>query len=136
MEGAKHSCNRCGVSILDATKKKTGGYCVPCKRLMDREADIQKKWEITSTRQGLKRRKSGKHIGFAIRLIALAFMVIGSALQLYDNYPRSQGLERTSFISLLIVIVSSIAVVLFVALFSFQVWDYVKYLKSVKKNSE
>jgi hypothetical protein len=136
MEGAKSTCSRCGVSILDSTKDKTGGYCVPCKRLLDLESDIRKKREITNARQELTRRKYGKHVGFAIRLIALAFMVFGSTLQLYDQYPRIQGLERTSFISLLIVIVSGVAIVFFTALFSFHVWDYVKYLKSVRKNSK
>ena len=136
MQGARSTCSRCGVSILGSTKAKTGGYCVPCKRLLDIESDIRKKREITNARQELTRRKYGKHVGFAIRLIALAFMVVGSVLQLYDHYPRIQELARTSFISLLIVIVSGIAIVFFTALFSFHVWDYVKYLKGTQKNSK
>ncbi|KPJ93948.1 MAG: hypothetical protein AMJ53_06230 [Gammaproteobacteria bacterium SG8_11] len=117
MEVEKSNCDRCGVSILDSTKEKTGGYCIRCKQLTDLEAHIRKKRQIAKTKQESTRRKYGKHVGHAIRLGALALMVFGSSLQLYGHFPKIQGSGSAAFISLLIVVVSSIAIVFFFSIF-------------------
>ena len=101
---------------------------MPCKRLIDLDADYQKRQKNTKTKQALARKKYRKHVGFVIQLFALALMIVGSVFQIYDHFPRSQGQEPTSFISLLIVIVSSIGVVFFVAVTVFSIWYYFRNL--------
>jgi hypothetical protein len=64
-----------------------------------------------------------------ILLASLAIMVLGSAFQVYDHFPRSQGSDPTSFISLLIVIDSIIGIVFFMAVAVYSIWSYLANLR-------